>query len=302
MVTRRAAAAPQAHLLTSGDAVTVRRRLELEGWTPAKIRAQLDARHWRQCGRAIVLHNGPPHPGELRRIALLNCGPRAQLTSFTALQERGLQSWERDAIHVLVPAGARVVRPDGLVLRVHWVGEWRADDPPSRLDTVASSLLKAASSFRQPRPACGLLAAGVQQRLIRAPDLLAAVLGSPRVRHRAALLVAAADISQGAAALSEIDFSRLCRRFGLPEPVRQAVRQEPSGRRRYLDAEWRRADGKRVVAEVDGALHLAARRWWDDQLRQNELAIAGDVVLRFPSVVVRTEPALVAGQLRRALL
>jgi len=57
-----------------------------------------------------------------------------------------------------------------------------------------------------------------------------------------------------------------------------------------------------VVLEVDGALHLIARHWWDDQLRQNELAIVGDVVLRFPSVVVRCEQMLVVDQLRRALL
>jgi very-short-patch-repair endonuclease len=53
---------------------------------------------------------------------------------------------------------------------------------------------------------------------------------------------------------------------------------------------------------VDGALHLAPRRWWDDQLRQNELVIADDIVLRFPSVVVRTDPDQVIGQLRRVLL
>ena len=102
--------------------------------------------------------------------------------------------------------------------------------------------------------------------------------------------------------MSEIDFVRLCRRHGLPEPMRQAVRVEPSGRRRYLDASWRRRDGRLVVVEVDGALHLAPKRWWDDQLRQNELALAGALVLRCPSVVVRTEAELVASQLRRALL
>jgi hypothetical protein len=113
------------------------------------------------------------------------------------------------------------------------------------------------------------------------------------------LRLAVADIAQGAEALSEIDFGRLCRRFGLPAPARQDVRVEPGGRRRYLDAEWIRADGRRIVAEIDGALHLAQRRWWDDQLRQNELVIAGNLVLRFPSAIVRTEPALVADQLRR---
>ena len=99
--------------------------------------------------------------------------------------------------------------------------------------------------------------------------------------------------------MSEIDLGALCRRFALPAPIRQEVRVEKNGRRRYLDAVWIRADGRRVVVEVDGALHLAPRRWWDDQLRQNELVIAGSLVLRFPSVIVRLEQALVADQLRR---
>jgi hypothetical protein len=124
---------------------------------------------------------------------------------------------------------------------------------------------------------------------------------SPRIRHRAALLAAAHDIAQGAQALSEIDFTRLCRSRGLPPPARQRIRIEPSGRRRYLDAEWDLPDGRRLIVEVDGALHLAVGRWWDDQLRQNELAIARDVVLRYPSVVVRNEPDIVADQLRRCL-
>lgn len=57
-----------------------------------------------------------------------------------------------------------------------------------------------------------------------------------------------------------------------------------------------------MVVEVDGALHLSQRHWWADQLRQNELALDGALVLRFPSVVVRTDTETIAAQLRRALL
>jgi len=115
------------------------------------------------------------------------------------------------------------------------------------------------------------------------------------------MLLALDDIAQGAQALSDTDFVRLCRRFGLPEPTRQAVRVEPSERRRYLDAEWKLSGRRRVAAEVDGALHLTPERWYDDQLRQNEVVLGGTIVLRYPSVVVRDSPALVAAQLRRVL-
>ena len=80
------------------------------------------------------------------------------------------------------------------------------------------------------------------------------------------------------------------------------MRQDASGRRRYFDATWRRTDGRLVVVEIDGALHLIVRRWWDDQLRQNEIVLGADVILlRFPSIVVRTDERVVVAQLRRAL-
>jgi very-short-patch-repair endonuclease len=102
--------------------------------------------------------------------------------------------------------------------------------------------------------------------------------------------------------LSEIDFVSLCRRYRLPPPQQQTLRHDSNGRRRYLDATWRRRDGRLVVVEVDGAVHLDQRRWWEDQLRQNEVTLGDDaIVLRFPSVVVRCQAELVAAQLGRAL-
>jgi hypothetical protein len=163
------------------------------------------------------------------------------------------------------------------------------------------ALLLAAASFSSPRSACGILAAAVQQRLIDARALQESLASSSRLRHRRLLLNAVHDIIGGAQALSEIDFIRLCRRAQLPIPELQRIRCDSRGRRRYLDASWRLPDGRLLVAEVDGALHLSTRRWWDDQLRQNELAVSGAVVLRFPSVVVRSQPELVVTQLRQAL-
>jgi hypothetical protein len=290
--------------LHGSDVVTSVARLEQEGWSTSKIRGQIRARRWQRIGRAVVRHNAAPTRSELRRAALIVLGPRVLLTSFTALEERGLSNWDRDQIHVLVPRGARVVRPRQLPLRVHYTDRWTELAAHSRGATgpLGHAALLAAASFAGVRPACAILAATVQQQLMRPEELTAALARDGRIRHHHALVAAAHDIGQGAQALSEIDFVRLCRRYGLPEPIRQAVRVQPDGLRRYLDSEWKSRSGQRIVAEVDGALHLIVKRWWDDQLRQNELTISGDRVLRFPTVVVRAEPDLVASQLRRALL
>lgn len=281
--------------------VAHRSELAARGIDAAHIASQVAARRWGLIGSAVVLHNSTPTRTQYQRVVLINCGPRAVLTSFTAAQAWGLQGWERDQVHVLAPAGTRRPQLPGVVL--HRTGNWQRVDVTriSRRHRLAPALVLAASSFAQSRPACGLFAAAVQQRLIGPGELASAVRDATRTRHRATLLAAVADIAQGAEALSEIDFARLCRRYRLPTPTHQAVRVEPSGRRRYLDVEWRLPDGRVIAAEIDGALHLTPRRWYDDALRQNEIVISGTVVLRFPSVVVRDAPELVAHQLRRLL-
>ena len=110
------------------------------------------------------------------------------------------------------------------------------------------------------------------------------------------------DIEGGSHALSEIDFAALCRRFGLPRPIRQAKRRDTSGRTRYLDAWFRRADGRVVHVEIDGAVHLSPLNWWDDMDRQTDLAIREDaLVVRVASVSMYVDPLAVARRLAHAL-
>lgn len=282
--------------------VTTSAQLLADGVGRRQIAAELRNGRWQRAGLAVVLHNGPLSRAQRWRAARLHGGPQAILTTFTAAEAYGLTGWERDEVHLLAPAGTRVRArcPVPVVLHLHGARDIRQNQRRG-IEYLPDALVRAAGSFANPRPGCGLLAASVQQRTLSPDDLSEALVRAPRARHRAALLAAVADISGGSEALSEIDFVRLCRRHHLPRPVQQRMRTERSGRRRYLDASWRRKDGRLVVVEVDGALHLAPRRWWDDQLRQNELALADALVLRFPSVVVRTEERLVVAQLRRAL-
>jgi hypothetical protein len=231
-------------------------------------------------------------------------GPRAVLTAFTAAEAYGLRGWERKAVHLLVPNGTRLRPGCPVPVRQHVARDWNkvVVHRAGGVHVLSDALLRASATFDGARPGCGLLAAAVQQRLIDTDSLREALGRIPTARHHRSLLAAVEDIAQGAQALSEIDFVRLCRRFALPAPRQQTVRHDRDGHRRYIDATWRRCDGRLVAVEVDGALHLAVSRWWADQLRQNELSLSDVILLRYPSVVVREEPALVAAQLRRALL
>ena len=110
------------------------------------------------------------------------------------------------------------------------------------------------------------------------------------------------DAEGGAHSLAEVDLGAISRRYGLPEPGRQAVRRDSSRRRRYLDGWYRRNDGRVVHVEVDGATHLDPRRWWDDMDRQTDLAIAEDaLVVRVAAAALRADPAAFARRLARAL-
>ena len=273
------------------------------GVTQGELRARLAAGRWQTCGSAIVLHNSALSRREGWDVALINAGPRAALTAFTAAEASGLQGWLRDQIHLIAPMGTRRIVLPGLAVVIHRSRSWSPDAAPMRLRSqrLPGALVVAAATFRAERPACGILAAAVQQGLARPGELEQELLARTKTRHRRQLLLAISDIAGGSDSLSEIDFVRLCRKAGLPVPEQQKVRHDSDGRRRYLDATWRRADGRLVVVEVDGALHLAARSWWEDQLRQNEIALSDAIVLRFPSVVLRSEEGLVIAQLRRAI-
>lgn len=229
---------------------------------------EISVGRWQRAGAAIVLHNGPFSPAQRLEVARIHAGPRALFTGFTATQILGVTGWERDAVDLLAPAGTRLRGGCPVPVRLNLHGDSPVHREPGRhIEALPYALLRAAATFRSARPAAGLLAAAVQQCVTTAAALASALDSRVRTRHRAVLIAAVHDIDGGSQALSEIDFVRLCRRNGLPTPVRQEVRRERSGRRRYHD----------------------------------ELALADALVLRFPSVVVRVDPALVVDQLRRAL-
>jgi hypothetical protein len=279
------------------DFVLSRAQLRAVGIDADRVRNQRLACRWQVIGRhAIVLHSGPPTVRQQLWIALLHGGPGAILAGRTAARAGGLRGWERASIEVHVPRGARIPPLDGATFRSssRSAANRVAVGTPPRLP-IAHALIDAAAHERHIRTAAALLAAGVQQRLVPAPAIRAALEEVPRMRGRQLLRAVLHDIEGGAHALSEIDFGRLARRAGLPPPLRQAIRRDSYGRRRYLDADF-----GAFAAEVDGAVHLLPTTYWDDMARQNELVLTGLPVLRFSSVAVRTEPERVITQLRRA--
>ena len=276
------------------------------GMSRDDIKQQLGWGRWQAVGSTVVgTHNGPLTPEQQEMAAVLGCGSKAALCGRSAAARHGLKGWEDGYIHVLVKKGT--TPPDlPLPLRLHESRRYRpATDPQPNLlppmVRIDRSVIDAAAWTKHARSACGLLIASVQQRLTTTERLLAELGTVGLVRHRRLLRTVLHDVAGGAQALSEVDFGLLARRYGLPTPIRQSVRLDSAGRRRYVDVKMRSRRGKIWLIEIDGAAHLIVGSYWHDMSRANDLVIGGDRLLRFPTVALYVDELTVVNQLRRAL-
>ncbi|MGH8823367.1 MAG: hypothetical protein ACRDVN_02690 [Jiangellaceae bacterium] len=297
---------PVEHLLVRQDGVARLDQLVAVGMTSAEIARQIAWGRWQGFGSTVVVaHNGPLTPAQQQWASVLGAGRRAALCGRSAAAHHGLDGWDDGRIHVLVERGTTPPAMP-LPLAVHesrrylpWIDAHPVRVPP--MTRVDRSVVDAAAWTRHPRSACGLVIAGVQQRLTNPGRLLEELRTVGAVRHRRLLSRVLADVEGGAQALSEVDFGRMCRRHGLPIPVRQSVRLDPQGRRRYIDVELRTRRGRQVLVEIDGAAHLIVGTYWSDMARANEIVIAGQSLLRFPTVALYLDESTVVDQLRRSL-
>ncbi|MEJ3748567.1 hypothetical protein WEI85_35465 [Actinomycetes bacterium KLBMP 9797] len=271
--------------------------------TEAAVRHRVHTGRWRRVHRQVyVTHNGPVTREQQRWIAVLAAGRGAVLAGGTALDEYGLYRYAGEGLHLLLPARRHPADPPRGVI-VHRTSALPRDDvhimaaPPRTMP--ARSVVDAAQWARSDDAAAAIVAAAFQRGLVTEPEILAVLERLRRARRRALITAAARDAAGGSHSLAELDYGRLNRKYGLPEPSRQAIRTDRGGKRRYLDVyyeEWG------VHVEIDGGQHNDPRQQWADMRRQNDLWIAGDRVLRFPTFLVRTRPDEMFAQVRAALI
>ena len=231
---------------------------------------------------------------------MLHGGNDSLVAGVHALELAGLKNWKRDDVTVLVPyaksvptplSGFRFVRTRRSLTDMRSAGH---GVPRCRPEPAA---LLFAAREGSTRTAQGLIAAVVQQRL-STPDQLSTWLDDLRPLRRSSLLrEVLAEIAGGAQSIAEIDVTRLCRTFGLALPRRQLKRRDSRGRIRFTDCEWRLADGRTLVLEVDGIFHMDVESWEDDLARQRALSAADRVIVRCTSREIRDEPERLARDL-----
>ncbi|MBF9128934.1 DUF559 domain-containing protein [Plantactinospora sp. S1510] len=270
--------------------------------TEAAVRHRVASGRWRRVHpRVYVAHSGPVGAEQRLWIAVLAAGAGAVLAGVTALDGYGLYGYAGGGTHLLLPAGRQPRNvPRGVIVHRSSVlppaDVHRMAAPPRTMP--ARSVVDAAAWAGSDDTACAIVAAAFQRRLVTVEEIGTVLDRLPKVRRRAVIATAARDAAGGSHSLAELEYLRLSRRYGLPEPSRQVVRRDAGGRRRYLDVYYREWG---VHVEVDGGQHDDPRHQWADMKRQNELWIAGDRVLRFPAHLVRHRPEEVFTQVRAAL-
>jgi hypothetical protein len=282
------------------NGVAARRQLYAAGLRRWDVRAELRAGRWVRRGRQTVSDfSGTPDRPATYWIAIFEVGQFAALDGVTALEAAGLEGFEEPTIHVSVPKSSTPRKPPGV--RVHETRRRHPDDlEPFALRRTRPEVaaVRGALWAVSDRQAALILVMSVQQRLTT-PDKLAVEMARiRRARRRRTMLALIGDLADGVRSLGELDFARMCRRSGLPEPERQAVRRLARGSA-YLGVEWPRYG---VVVEIDGIHHAEPDQVVADALRQNEIGRDGALVIRIPVLGLRTEPDRFLTQVRSALL
>lgn len=302
---RRARLARIATIAQDQERVAGRRQLIAAGWSKDQIAHEIEFGRWHAPAPGVVaLQNASLNPDQRLWLGVLHAGDDAVLTHLTACRRAGLQ-WrgDEDTIHVLTPKGDLVEPLEGFVFHQtrRPYRRWLRPTPagPPRLPIEYAALLTAERD-EHVRRAIGLLAACVQQRLTTAERLLETRPRIRKLRNGATFDWALGDIAGGAQSFAELDVGTLCERNGLAPPVRQAIREDTDGRRRYLDCEWELPDGRTVVLEIDGSFHLKVGNWWRDMKRERAVVLTRSTVLRCASIELRLEPWSVLADLRAA--
>ena len=264
------------------------------------IAREVAAGRWVLHGRQTVsVHTGALDDVARRWRAIWEVGLRiAVLDGVSALQAAGLTGFREYAVHVSVPHTVTIRPVEGVI--IHKV---RHREPGDVLDNgiprvrPSAAAIRAAQWARSDRQAALLLAMPVQQRLVPGADLVAAAARVSGRTRRALIPVLVGDVADGAQSLGELDFAARCRRWRIPEPSRQVLRRLPGGAA-YLDAWWEEA---RLAVEVDGSGHRMGLAVTGDNLRQNEIVLGDDRVLRLDLLGLRLEEAAFMSQIRRGL-
>lgn len=284
--------------------VVSRAQLATFGVDRAMVSRRARDRVWHPLGpRVVVLHRGVLTTEQRWWVGVLHAAVPAEsagpapavrdvaLTRLTAAEAGGLVGFATDTVHVAVEHGREVDDLDhpAVRIRVHQTRHLEPDQlhparRPPRI-RLARAVVESASEVAVSRPgrARALIAAAVQQRLVRPAELRPLAASRRTLPGRQLLIETIGDAAGGAHSLPELAYLRGLRAAGLPAPTRQRKVQRPDGAW-YLDNDF--ADHL-VSVEVNGLQHYELLLQEADDFQRAVLQISGRIVIDLTSYAVR---------------
>lgn len=271
------------------------------GLTPAVIERMTRSGNWPVLRRGVYsIYTGMPSRTAQLWAVTLRAGPDAAISHHTAAELQGLYDDRSAVIHVSVPEGRHIAGMAGVA--VHRSGRLaktalaNLSPPRTRIEETVLDLTDHAGSLDD---AFTIAAAACQRRLTTPGRLRAAMTRRGKMRWRADLMMALAEIDAGAHSLLEY---RYVRRVEAPHKLPRAVRQAEvlvGGKKYYLDNLY---DGYGLGVELDGLqAHPDDRRWLDVR-RDNAIASLGIQILHYGWADVAVRSCAGAGEVGSVLI
>jgi len=297
----RAAISATFHQLIELQRGVISRRQALDcGLSPDAIDWLIRSKRWQHLRRGVYcVFTGERSREGVLWAALLAAGSEAVLSHQTAAELFGITDRQSSLIHVTIPARRNITPLSGVVVhRSTRVAEARHPSllpPRTRAEETVLDLVAQAATFDK---AFATACAACQRRVITPERLTEAMGRRKKLRWRAELASAIAEVRSGIHSLLEYKYVRDVERpHGIPQARRQA-RVVRDGRTSYLDNLY---DDYGLCVELDGReAHPDDRRWLDIR-RANAVAETGVTTLRYGWSDIDRRPCRTAAQVGAVL-
>ena len=271
------------------------------GLTKGALRSRLRTDGpWRIVLPGVYLsHNGGLTSAQQEVAATLYAGHGCVLTGMTALEVQGAQVPHSDFVDVLVPAQTQ--RRSAGFVRMQRTS--RMPENPwliggIRYAPAARAVADAVRGQTDLSFVRSVVAGAVQQRKCSVRDLAAELQAGPR-RGSGALRAALAEVADGIRSVAEGDLRKLIVKGRLPAPLynpRLFAGEEFIG---SPDVWWPDAG---VACEVDSReWHLLPADWERTQARHARMSAHGIIVLHYAPRRIKSDPARVLAEIKKAL-
>lgn len=286
------------HWLVSSDDV------QAAGGTPTCASKRVAAGRWQRADVGVYRLVGMPKPWEARVLApLLAIGGGAVASHLTAAALHGIPGFGRGTPEISVPRRSDRRRDE---LIVHTSTDLERTTPTIVDGVPTTDLARTILDIgRVVGPMRQLRAIEWSRREGRLdwPDLIGTLArharrGRPGIRRLRRVITANVERSEITDSDFELLVLALLAEAGLPEPVLH--------HRVYVDGRFvAEVDlaypALKIAIELDGKVHLEADVREHDLMRQNDLVLAGWIVLRFTYERYRTRPEQLIAEIRAAI-